>query len=154
MDTKRISYHEAGHVIVSLALGLPAFEKVTVDPEDKRYLGLVDHGEDRSISSWAETIKVSMFSMAGGIAEAKYSGLSIEQLAMQGGLLTDMYQIATIIHGLISDNIEKSLFLGWIDQRTKIVIDTRWKEVEKVALALETKRTLSYKECRELVGLK
>ncbi|HMG92933.1 MAG TPA: hypothetical protein VK589_22910, partial [Chryseolinea sp.] len=96
---------------------------------------------------WDQVITTFMTSYAGSIAESIYTK------RVPSGHEIDSDIIAKLAAALIGDDkTEQALFLNWIRYRTKELLYVKWPMVEKIALALLERQTLSYAEVIALVA--
>jgi hypothetical protein len=148
------AYHEAGHAVVALSLGVP-FLFVTVKETDD-YLGVMRHPEGYSevlANSQYEEFgdeaykAAAMVSIAGYAAECIYSG-------SPGDFMDDCYE-----HDR-SSFIDLVMRLGMDTERiglriaaeTRALLESRWPEVELVAATLLERQTLTAQEVENLLG--
>jgi hypothetical protein len=175
---KRVTYHEAGHVVANLVLGLP-FEYVTVKQErkegkqaengkwvDMEYLvtegvALSEEELDRvndQITSGLLDLRFGISAMAGPQAEANLVGDIDEvvkeaaQSDMQGMRVACRFAVSPRgcpLEQLQHSEIEDFIIPVLAEQADKLLQDN-WAAVEAISKALNTRKTLSYAEAAKI----
>ncbi len=176
---KRITFHEAGHVIADIILGLP-FEAVSVETkrvhrehfEDGRmvdYLyketeGVVMGAErldktNADIRAGKLDLREAISCMAGPQAEAKIVG-EVDDEVIQGATtdiqgITACCRIAAYpdmpIESCPPSEME-DLICDAVAEQAKILLQENWTAVEAVANALNDRKKLSYAEVQAIVN--
>lgn len=155
------AYHEAGHAAAYLALDR-RFQHVTIEPKEDETggslghcLGVADrHGAGFATEVYEGTPRArrwleqrAMVLAAGNVAERYFTKRRIV-----AGSISDFSYIADALDGLCGDEDEASAYCAWITFRTRnllLKLDN-WVVVDALAKALLDRRTLTYKEAREI----
>lgn len=162
MDSKTVAFHEAAHAVMCLSVGIK-FSHVTIIP-DKIYRGHLDT-KGQEVKGLFEFVGLIEALMAGTITQSYLRGKSINDIWSESKKESSTKREIgpsdyNEIIRLVGENRkylsaeEQPEFMAWILQRTKVHLAQRWKHVERIAAALQEKRTLSYEECKELMTAK
>jgi len=165
---KKVAYHEAGHVVAHVVLGLP-FEMVTIVPDEDRE-GRVEglrpeeiqnkweegDREDLAVRDWMERELIALY--AGPIAQRRQFPRSrtngVHQLggkryAVPG---SDQSQIVRQCHDLFQGEREvANAYERFITARARSLVEHYWSEIETLALALLERKTMTELEVRKLL---
>jgi ATP-dependent Zn protease len=137
---KTIAYHEAGHVIVAVALKVP-FERVSIVPADGA-LGCVKYCRELSpFGEWtsqdtAYARKMVVVLMAGMAAEERYNGKY-----NTGNVFEDRFDADALSLRLATG--DHNTYLTKAYKRAQRVLEKEWHKVDKIAQALLTQMELS-----------
>lgn len=148
------AHHEAGHAVVSLALGR-AVRRVSIVPNPKddtlghcrgypsRRLARVSFLPFEEARRVVEVRALVLF--AGGLAEAEFLGRA-NRVGAQGDRedLADLLLIAT------GSAAEAAAYGNWLCERARNMVLAHWHQIQAVAGALLERKVLSGAEVREL----
>lgn len=160
-------YHEAGHVVSWLHYG-QKIEFVTIDPikckettsnKNERCDGWLNILAGYTATPFEEAVHL----ISGCVAEAKSRGCHLNRCVEQGGdedfekaeHLLDYYygcltrDLENFSHG---DGESRFILTGLAINESRGIIYKNWSDVEKVALALLKRKTLTHDDVVELVG--
>jgi ATP-dependent Zn protease len=142
-DRHVLAIHEAGHVVVDRALGLPAFDWVSINPGPEHHAaGKVHRPQLRSGPMDRSRLKKEVTGyLAGAAAEERYTGAANVKAAecdLDGALeLTARYATN-------AGDAEYQMLLGL--DRARAIVNREWHIVEDVAHALLTNETMDYQD--------
>jgi hypothetical protein len=144
----RTAFHEAGHVVASVALGRKV-RSATIVPEGDR-LGSVRTSRLRRLDPAATDRRMRMtierevmILLAGSVAE---------QLAGAGphGGRRDRRDALALIGFLSGSASEEEAYVRWLRERVRTLLRVHWAGVRAVTKALLTKGTLNGADVREI----
>jgi hypothetical protein len=150
------AYHEAGHVVATLALGR-AVRRVTIVPDAEQ--DSLGHCQGTAEGNWfhpnyncdartrARTEQRIMITLAGAVAERHFSS----RHNSVGGSF-DQAKAADLSLRFCGSSKEAEAYLGWLLVRTELLIThpVYWPAVEALAGALFAEKTLSGKQARAI----
>ena len=150
----RTAYHEAGHVVVAMALGLPV-ERVTIRPTETLRgsvrLDLPDYDAPGPILTPEQRVTIGIaelaFSLGGPIAEAIAFG------AEDTGSWRDHAEAdAAVDRTCDVAGVLSRQWRSWASARVESYLRQNWPLVERLVVALLMKPTLSGARVREITG--
>ena len=159
MNRGAIAYHEAGHVVIALELGV-AVKRATIKSGDGVH-GQVDHAASltrrdiRAIDKSGDARhqrdkfeKLAMICLAGPIAQRRYAPRSWRQ--WHGA--SDYCQFGAVVRylggrGRVLEQYTQ-LLMVWTDTR----VDRCWPDIERVAAALLERETLDERDIRSIAS--
>jgi hypothetical protein len=137
--TRRIAYHEAGHVVAALVLDR-RFEYVTI--RRSGHLGAhIAYSLAKERRRPTPRMTQAVVALAGPIAEGCHARRKAAKLL--GG--EDMERIATL-------NLSKKKYLQAVGVAI-VLVGLHWLEIRKVAKALQEMKTLTQSEARGILNL-
>ena len=150
-----IAYHEAGHAVVALRLGLP-FSSATIVASDE-YLGAVmtsaSRRRGRRITDLDE--KHVMWDIAGPLSERMFTGYDGDFTEPEITRALDLCEGRITIEASLDDgylDTEKAVQrLGKLIDKTQRILKKDWDLVVIIAQALLAERTLSRQKIRAIV---
>ena len=164
--SEAIAFHEAGHTVISHALGLEV-EFVTITP-DIDFAGsctsdyamyFAFYADDATRLSALE--KDVIVNLAGPIAECQYRSLDFNDVtAMReagrwGGDLAMAKYLVTMMMELLPEDLRPELYNELFDRLsfdTEIMVNSHWPAIERVAHALLEWSDLSGAYVDDLIG--
>jgi len=150
------AYHEAGHAVIALFLGVRVHTATARKQES--YDGLVrhaklvrlsDHGDAGDNSVRARWEKAILIAMAGGIAQRKFSPRSIRGAHTQEDDLNIEDLASRICEG---SEAQYHHYVRWMRVRCTESVERLWPEIEMAAYALVEGRPLSGAELRKAIN--
>lgn len=150
------AYHEAGHAVLTVFLGL-SFQKVTIVPEgdslghqlDRKYSKRFLEALDASLSPYMldRLEKIIKVLIAGGIAQRIASGRSNHV-----GSRSD-WDKAVILTSRIYEisSPELPVYLRLKRMEAERMVQFRWKEIQTIKDALLCQKTMSSREVRDVL---
>lgn len=177
-NLQSVAYHEAGHAVVSLLLRPEVrLGRATIKAE-KDSAGSVTFADPHGNSSQEDFLDSLCVAMAGQVAQvAKYGAggadagaisdfgnatktawIYITKLGLDdefGPVVLDALQGSGVQSGWLFDEAQRRLqiLLKEAKAKTRIIIETHWEKIEKVALLLLEKESISETEIRAVVTL-
>ena len=155
------AFHEAGHVVVALCLGLP-FRFVALNDPTAKYIGLVEQSATGAYRWGAAKrngpVRVPLFpqqenivtvAVAGRIAEQRWAAKQAPPQQSPPG--TDSADLKLAKASLLWLGGDESATLARLRQRASTLLDRSWDAVERVAAALLRSRRLSQQACKKLL---
>jgi hypothetical protein len=152
LKQKTTAYHEAGHFVAALFLGVPV-KYVTIIPDSdsgghcKCGFG---YREGQLYEMSAATVikfeKSMMVSLAGYEAQRKFRPSSGRSHHGAG----DRKNVAEFVFRMTAPN-EASLLIKLLTVRTRNLLAVRWNEVEKIAAALLERKWLSLEDGQRII---
>lgn len=145
------SFHEAGHTAIALMYNWD-FQYVTIEPEPG-YAGYLELLKNQHVGNFWGFCNAIEVLIAGGAANAIHLGKTLDEVSegMQGDL-TQILELYESNSRLMSKQ-EYKPFIQWIKMRVFVHLKQRWAFVEKLAEALQERKTLTCQECKEVMGL-
>jgi ATP-dependent Zn protease len=153
-DEIATAYHEAGHVVAAVRLGVRV-KKATIIG-DGRYYGIVHCADvfgglrldvDRSSRARTRVERQVILSLAGPAAEAEFLGRPIK-----GNFARADYQTALdVADHMCSSSEEAQAYLKWLEIRARDLIKVFWPDVEKVSSELTKNKTLTRETIKSLL---
>jgi ATP-dependent Zn protease len=157
----RTAYHEAGHVVVGLHVGLRVLQASIVPDEAEGTLGHVQRAKVRSDFDWDDdrdpqrmwAIRrklepMVMMAYVGVLAERRHSGRRHDW----AGAHSDTAWAADCVLKMEGDGKAADLYASYLMERTKGLIEIAWQDIEAVAAALMDRRTLRPSEMKAVLG--
>ena len=141
MNIQRTAYHEAGHAVMHIHLGVPFIDVSIISEEGSNgRVKTSTEGLDSSEMS-ADEIEANIYALFGGMAAEE---LKFGEISRGIGDITDTEGD----YRQISDHL---MTLGEFDGepfflRTKEILTTRWSDVEAIAQALLAKKRITFNE--------
>jgi ATP-dependent Zn protease len=159
---ERIAYHEAGHAVVTCALGCP-FELVTIVPDPSiwaagalRWDGLAQSEVLTNRRSDSTVDRAITMLFAGAVAEARFIGQEFGQVWIDDRCEGDREGIDRIIMAIAEwHHVPVERVAGRVLSQVPDVgrlIAERWVEVEAVAHALVERQTLGRDEVESVIA--
>ena len=176
--SKRIAFHEAGHVVMNLLLGLP-FEAVSVEYSQENVYE-VNNGQKTPVVqiftkgvTWSEKrtksvnknilagvldLREALSSMAGPQAEAMIVNKIDEDTLL--GAQNDIQSIAACCRAAVAPDepienwkstIMESQILQAVALQALEILNQNWASVDAVANALLERKSLTYSEAKTLI---
>jgi hypothetical protein len=136
--SRRCAYHEAAHAIMNLVVGMSVSVSIfddgsgTVTPTG-RHLDPFDR---------------ACCDLAGPIAEARYAGISVEQMFAEGDICAGDRENAE----RALDKLREPPTFDEAVEITRQAVDNVWHQIEAVAAALMERGTLELDELLKLCG--
>jgi hypothetical protein len=147
-----IAAHEAGHCVISLALGLPV-DSVSIDPPCCSYSDHTDwHGGGEvapALSDRQRWRAATIRALAGPCAEARFSGESVAACLRRNQ--SDRNTAVGLASGLIDEHTDRDVVLRQLLQTTRRLVDQHFDVIVRVAWALERCKSLYGHEVARLV---
>jgi hypothetical protein len=157
----RVAYHEAGHATVARLLDID-IATVTVIAADGalghvKHNGLADYA---SLASDPDALmtqiafeRTAMMFLAGCMAERIYLAVSDGELEGYEGALEDLHGATSLIESLTQDGSEELLeaWLHLLDLRVGRLLRTNWSAVQRVAMTLIKRKTLTGAQVDECI---
>jgi hypothetical protein len=148
-----IAAHEAGHCVISLALGLPV-DLLSLDPPCCSYSDHTDawHGGGAvapALSDRQRWRAATIRALAGPCAEAKFSGESIRTCLTRNA--SDRATAVDLALGFVSEDTDIDGVLRLALQQTRRLVDRCWPEILAVARALQIHSALYGFEVERIV---
>jgi ATP-dependent Zn protease len=150
----RVAYHEAGHVVAAVVVGLSPHSASIVPDIDTD--GRVRHKKpfhginlevDNSDRARLRVERNIIICFAGPSAQRKHQPRSWRTWHGQ----TD-FETAVDLAGRVSgSDAEADAFLKWLNERAVALVNFHWESVERVATALLARRTLNAAEIKHIV---
>jgi hypothetical protein len=141
--------HEAGHVVMDLALGLP-FDSVSVQPRGSEdALGIVRGGKALPMRTDADAVQACFALLAGGVAEEIAAGR--RNLPAEADDLRQAHRVLLAAAPGLSAHQRVDL-LQDLRPGVKAVLEERWDEVQALARALFRHGELSASEARAIAA--
>lgn len=156
------AYHEAGHVMALFALGF-GFDGVTVLPDIERETAghvvprpprIVRERDRRAANTAYERESVQNYIvvlLAGAEAQARYLGVPVLEVVRSGGPRNDWQLAELLAEGLEAPSVAPALF-GYLNARTRDLIDVHWYLVEALAVELLIQQSLSRRSVLALLS--
>ena len=149
------AYHEAGHVVVAIRLGIP-FSSATIVPGED-YLGMVMSSAMRRRGQRLTDLdqKHIMWDIAGPLCERMYTGYEGDFAEPEITRALDICEGRMTVEASVDDG-----YIGGdagirrlerLIKRTRRILDADWHIVEHVAQALLQEQTLSRQKIRSIV---
>jgi ATP-dependent Zn protease len=159
MNLLQIAHHEAGHAVAHLEFGLRQ-GRVTIQPDPSRdSLGHTELRHPRwmlkePIGRYEEQRRrlhaenVIIAALAGRIAEQKYVGRKIIW-----GHERDYHAARDLAATVVSfhDKVLQA-FLNYCEEQSKVLVTSRWPEIQAVAHSLVERKSLKAREIREVIA--
>ncbi len=152
------AFHEAGHAVASIGLGL-SFEYVTIVP-DGDSLGSMLHPGVMGYHSQSKTDQkklardLMLACYAGFQAEKRYISDANEDLAEadydNAFFLSRTYQVFPRSMNFVGDDFHHA-FLDRLKREAGKLVLTHWSAIETIAKALLEKQTLSFEEAYDVI---
>ena len=160
-ERRATAYHEAGHVVACLVLGLP-FKDVTINRSaDKKYDGHIryDFGRNgRDPKTWTreKILAHATQFLCGLIAEEYAQQHWRRQIDLRESAKSDRMQVMILLASLHRGKATKALqrdgeagLIAAYDRAEALVKDN-FRKIRKVALALQKRGTLTFDESSRL----
>lgn len=154
MSREATAYHEAGHAIIAWNLG---YQPTTASIEaGNDSVGQVRHENpfpgisfkfDGSDIARLKIERAIMICLAGPLAQKRYRRSSWRR--WHGA--ADYATATELALRACGSNEIASAFLKWLELRTKSLVADHWRTIERVAIALLQRSTLSHDEIASLV---
>jgi hypothetical protein len=159
IDPREVAHHEAAHTVFHLKLGMRQ-GRVTIRPDASRgTLGQaqlrrpkwINHPptparEEQRLRIQAENEILALY--AGRIAQAKYAGRGIDW----GHEGDDQYAMRLATHCVSEQDDVRYAFLVYCQKQAAQAVEAWWPEIQAVAQALFERKTLSARECRDVIA--
>jgi hypothetical protein len=148
-----IAAHEAGHCVISLALGLPV-DLLSLDPPCCSYSDHTDawHGGGEVAPALSDRQRwgaATIRALAGPVAEAKFSGESIRACLARNA--SDRATAVGLASGLVDEDMDRDAVLRHLLGQTRRLVDRDWDAILRVARALQIHSALFGFEVERLV---
>ena len=157
MNRVAIAYHEAGHVVIALELGV-AVKRATIKPGDKVH-GQVDHsalltrrdirvvGHHRDTPHQRDKFeKLAIICLAGPMAQRRYAPKSWRH--WHGA--SDYCLFGAVARNLGGNGRALKQYTELLMVWTDTCVDRRWLEIEHVAAALLERETLGEQDIKSI----
>lgn len=144
-ETKRIAYHESGHVLIHIISQVP-FTAVSITPSEGTGRLHVDN------PTRAHYIFHAQVAMAGTVSERILEGKIAKDLAngRLGLAGEDKEDFDKAVAAIMEDEYEMVPLVSWLFVRTANQLAKRWPVVQAIAEALLKKEYLTYAECKSI----
>lgn len=146
---EEVAYHEAGHAIAALALGV-SFEKVSIEPDDEshgRVHGFEVHEDELDDLDFLK--RHIVITIAGPLAAARSLGEpDCEPLNNDREAIVDMLIRACGDPEALASGAAYKKY----EERADRILDARWADVERLAVTLLGTETMAFGEVMELVA--
>lgn len=177
-EQQAVAYHEAGHAIVSLVLRPEIrLTRATIKPEGHS-AGSVSFQEQNTISNQEDFLERLCIAIAGQVAQVRKFGAN----AADAGAISDFSRATLdawdyitrfgldpqfgpvvlqalkergITSGWLFDEAQRRLqaVLKEAQARTKVIVDTHWDKVDRLAILLLEQETVSEREIRAVIDM-
>jgi hypothetical protein len=154
-----IAYHEAGHAVAALELGV-AIRKVTIIP-DADTLGKMVRGKlfgrvrpdiDSPSKSRPVVERQLLLLFAGHAAESRFCKRSSASSSLTALHASDDFRRAVALaENLCGSDEEVEAYRQWLAIRARNLVEFHWSEVEIIVGARSAKQTINGKEVRALI---
>lgn len=140
-------YHEAGHALARLHIGLPATPTHVRADGAGESLGTLAHLSGDQYLAWS----IALYALAGPMAEARYAKRSLASVLLSHGA-DDFAQLRSTLHWLVAHNFARDAPAA--EQRaqdeTRQFLSLRWPTIREIAAVLATHGTMSAPDLERL----
>jgi len=150
-----VAYHEAGHAVIALRLGLLRKKGVSIVPNDHsrgRVHSRRGRGEDGSISNSGQAQLLGerhvMLCMAGIEAQRRHAPRSVRSWHFENDRDQAIDWLGTVCE-ISSDQF--AAYWKLLQIRTRDMVQAHWKRIEAVAARLLVSKTLTGEQIREVI---